>query len=125
MRKTFHEIYLQFVACYAKSCIYLFCNNKVTKRFEYFKLTLPRVSMVIEKEMMDLWKKLRSEADSKIIAQRAGVTPVTIQSVFRTGKANDNVFAIMADYYAAKANEVKKAAEKLAKTITQKSRCLI
>ena len=68
--------------------------------------------MIIPQQLFEKWKALRSEADTEKIAARVietgfAVTADTIRIVFRKGKASDEVFKVMAEYYAEKADMIK------------------
>lgn len=64
--------------------------------------------MVIAKELLDKWKALRSPEDSAKLARRLeGGYPEIFARAFRTGKCNDQVFKIMAEYYEKKAKVIK------------------
>jgi hypothetical protein len=64
--------------------------------------------MIIAKELLDKWTALRSPEDSKKMAERLeGGYPVLFSRAFRDGKCNDDVFKVMAEYYAEKAKLIK------------------
>lgn len=64
--------------------------------------------MIIPKKLLDKWKALRSHGDAQKLAE---ILPDTSDETFnraiREGKCNDDVFAVMAEFYEQKANLVK------------------
>jgi hypothetical protein len=64
--------------------------------------------MLIEKKLLEKWKRLRSPEDTGKLAERMeGGYPELFTRAFRDGKCNNKVFRIMADYYNEKAELVK------------------
>lgn len=64
--------------------------------------------MLIEKKLLEKWKRLRSSDDSRKMADRMeGGYKELFTRAFRDGKCNDAVFKVMAEYYDEKAELVK------------------
>lgn len=64
--------------------------------------------MIIEKELLDKWKALRSSEDTTKLAEKMeNGYPEIFMRAFREGKCNDDIFKIMADFYEEKANLIK------------------
>lgn len=64
--------------------------------------------MIIEKQLFEKWKVLRSPEDTKKLSEKMSKGyPELFARVFRDGKCNDTVFKIMADYYEEKAKMIK------------------
>ena len=58
--------------------------------------------MTIPKDLLDTWAQLKTHGDIEAIAERAGVTRATVTAVFKNGRANDELFLIIAEYYSDK-----------------------
>ena len=63
--------------------------------------------MNIPEEILQKWSNLRSEGDTKEIAEIAGVHKNTIMTAFRERKCNIRVFQAMAAFYDKRAELVK------------------
>jgi len=64
--------------------------------------------MLIEKKILEKWKKLRSPEDTGKLAEKMdGGYPKIFARAFRDGKCNDEVFKIMAAFYDEKAKVIK------------------
>jgi hypothetical protein len=64
--------------------------------------------MLIEKKILEKWKKLRSAEDTGKLAEKMeGGYPEIFSRAFRYGKCNDEVFKIMAEFYDEKAKLIK------------------
>ncbi len=63
--------------------------------------------MIIPDKLIKKWSALRSEEDSKIIADNVGVTTQTVRNAFREKKCSTAVFEGMASFYNKKAELVK------------------
>jgi hypothetical protein len=64
--------------------------------------------MLIEKKLLEKWKRLRSPDDARKMAEKIeGGYPELFSRAFRDGKCNDAVFKVMAEYYDEKAELVK------------------
>jgi len=64
--------------------------------------------MILPKELIEKWQVLRSPGDTSRMAERLeGTDKETFNRAFREGKCNDNVFAVMAEFYREKENKVK------------------
>lgn len=64
--------------------------------------------MIIEKDLLDKWKALRSPEDTGKLAEKMeGGYPELFARAFRDGKCNDEVFKAMADFYEGKAKLIK------------------
>lgn len=64
--------------------------------------------MLIEKKLLEKWKRLRSPEDTGKLAELMdGGYPELFTRAFRDGKCNDEVFKIMAEYYEKKADLIK------------------
>ena len=55
--------------------------------------------MTIPVEQLDKWMQLKSHGDGKAIAEKAGVNEQTVSYALKVGRANDELYAIMADYF--------------------------
>lgn len=64
--------------------------------------------MILPKELIKKWQALRSPGDTSKMAEKAsGTDKETFNRAFRTGKCNDDVFKVMADFYEEKAKLIK------------------
>lgn len=64
--------------------------------------------MIVPKELIGKWSALRSPGDStKMSEKMPGSDKETFNRAFRTGKCNDDVFKIMAEFYEEKAKLIK------------------
>jgi hypothetical protein len=55
--------------------------------------------MTIPNELLEKWKQYKSHGDHKAIAEMAGVTEGQVHYALKVGRANPELFAIMADFY--------------------------
>lgn len=64
--------------------------------------------MTIARELLKKWEVLRSPEDTAKLAEKMeGSYPELFSRAFRTGKCNDAVFKVMADFYEEKAQLIK------------------
>ena len=58
--------------------------------------------MTIPQEILDKWQMYRSHGDMTSIAELAGVTSATVSNAFKNGRANEELIAVMSDFYSDK-----------------------
>ena len=58
--------------------------------------------MTIPKELLNKWDQLKTHGDIELLSEKAGVTRPTVMRVFKTGKASDELFLIIAEFYSDK-----------------------
>lgn len=64
--------------------------------------------MIIENELLDKWKRLRSPEDTGKLAEKMeGGYSELFNRAFRSGKCSDEVFKIMAEFYEEKIKLIK------------------
>jgi len=64
--------------------------------------------MIIEKRLIEKWKRLRSPEDTGKLAEKLeGGYPELFARAFRDEKCSDEVFKVMADFYEEKAELIK------------------
>lgn len=64
--------------------------------------------MLIEKKLLEKWKRLRSPEDTGKLAElMTDGYPELFTRAFRDGKCNDEVFKVMAEYYEKKVDLIK------------------
>lgn len=55
--------------------------------------------MKIEKSILEKWGHLRSEDDTKKLADLTGKHPETIRKILRKGECSDEDFEVIAEFY--------------------------